>query len=98
MQAMARFFDWINSLLGVESGSELLFHPIIIILCLIGFVYSVVMHMKYFAIGIAGLMGGALIFKYFFPEDTSNLPELIKFVAAMGGLALVLLYLGFIKD
>lgn len=98
MEAMAHFFDWINSLLGVESGSELLFHPIVIALFLIGFVYSVFMHMKYFSIGIAGVMGGALIVKYFFPEDTSNLPELIKFVAAMGGLALVLLYLGFIKD
>jgi len=98
MEAMAEFFEWINSLLGVKSGSELIFHPVVIGLFVVMFIYSVIMRMKYFALSIAGIVGGAAIFVYMFPADSSNLSELLKFVAAMGGLGLVLLYLGFIRD
>jgi len=97
MQTLADFFDWINNLLGVKSGAELVFHPVIIGLLIVMFIYSVIMHMKYFSLCIAGIIGGAAIFTYMFPADTSNLVELIKFVGAMGGLGLVLLYLGFIR-
>jgi hypothetical protein len=98
MEAMANFFEWINSLLGVKSGSELVFHPVVIGLFIVLFIYSVIMHMKYFALCIAGVVGGAALFSYMYPADTSNLLELLKFIAAMGGLGLVLLYLGFIRD
>jgi hypothetical protein len=43
-------------------------------------------------------MGGALIFHYLYPEQGSNLGSLLTFIAAMGGLVLVLVYLGFIRD
>lgn len=98
METMAKFFEWINTVMGVKSGGELIFHPVIIGIFIVIFIYSVIMRMKYFTLGIAGLVGGATIFNYMFPADTSNLVELIKFIGAMGALGLVLLYLGFIRD
>lgn len=98
METMARFFDSINRLMGVKSQGELIFHPVFIGVCIIVFIYCLVKRMKYFCIAIAGLMGGALIFHYMYPADSSNLTQLIKFIAAMIGLALFLAYLAFIKD
>lgn len=98
MEAMAQFFEWINRMLGVKSQGELIFHPVFIGVCIVLFIYCLVKRMKYFAIGIAALLGGALIFHYMYPSDSSNLTELIKFIAAMIGLALLMAYLAFIKD
>jgi hypothetical protein len=43
-------------------------------------------------------MGGALIFSYLYPEDSSNLGDLLLFLGAMGALALFVVYLGFIRE
>ncbi len=98
METLANFFEWINRLFGVSGPGELVMHPIFLGFCFVAFVYAVVTHMKYFSLALAGLMGGALIFHYLYPEESSNLGDLMGFVAAMGGLALVLVYLGFIRD
>jgi hypothetical protein len=39
-----------------------------------------------------------LIFHYLYPEQSSNLNDLLTFIVAMGLLALLLVYLGFIRD
>jgi hypothetical protein len=98
METLANFFDWINQLLGVSGPGELVMHPVFLGLCFVAFIYALVTHMKYFALILAGLMGGAVIFHYLYPEQSSNLNELVTFIAAMGGLALLLVYLGFIRD
>ncbi|MFH1116824.1 MAG: hypothetical protein V1792_23150 [Pseudomonadota bacterium] len=95
---MAKFFDSINRLLGVSSPGELVFHPVFIGFCVIAFIYFVLTRMKFFAIAVGGLVGGAAVVHYLYPSSTSNLPELIKFLAAMGGLALLLVYIGFVRD
>lgn len=98
METMSNFFEWINRLLGVSGPGELVMHPVFLGLCVLAFIYSLVTRMKYFALILAGLMGGAVIVHYLYPEQSSDLTELIKFIAAMGGLALLLVYLGFIRD
>ncbi|MGB6064287.1 MAG: hypothetical protein WBG50_05740 [Desulfomonilaceae bacterium] len=95
---MARFFDSINQLLGVKGPGELVVHPVFIGCCVVAFIYAVVTRMKYFALAIAGLMGGTLIFRYLYPENTADLGALLTFVGAMGILALLLVYLGFIRE
>ncbi len=98
METMAKFFDSINRLLGVSTPGELIFHPVFIAVCVIAFIYFVLTRMKYFAIAVGGLVGGAVIVHYLYPSNTSNLTELMKFLAAMGGLGLVLVYIGFVRD
>jgi hypothetical protein len=98
METLANFFESINRLFGVSGPAELVMHPVFLGFCFVAFVYAVVTHMKYFALALAGLMGGAIIFHYLYPEESSNLSDLMGFVAAMGALALVLVYLGFIRD
>jgi hypothetical protein len=98
METMSNFFESINRLLGVTGPGELVMHPAFLGLCFAVFVYAVFTRMKYFALTLAGLMGGAVIFHYLYPEQGSNLGDLLTFVAAMGALVLVLVYLGFIRD
>jgi len=98
METLAKFFDSINRLLGVSTPGELIFHPVFIGFCIVAFIYCFLTRMKYFAIAIGGLMGGAAIVHYLYPSNTSHLGELIKFLAAMGGLALLLVYIGFVRD
>lgn len=98
MESMANFFESINRLLGVSGPGELVMHPVFLGFCFVAFVYALVTHMKYFAIALAGLMGGAVIFHYFYPAESSNLSDLVTFIGAMGLLALLLVYLGFIRD
>ncbi len=98
MEAMANFFESINRFLGVGGPGELVMHPVFLGLCLAAFIYAVVTRMKFFALTLAGLMGGAAIFHYLYPEQSTNLGDLLSFIVAMGGLALVLVYLGFIRD
>lgn len=98
MEAMANFFESINRFLGVGGPGELVMHPVFLGICLAAFIYALVTHMKYFALILAGLMGGAVIFHYLYPAEGSNLGDLLSFIVAMGGLALVLVYLGFIRD
>ena len=47
---------------------------------------------------ITGLMGGAATYHYLFPKNTGDLGELITFIAAVLGLALILIYLGFVRE
>jgi hypothetical protein len=98
METMANFFESINRLLGVTGPGELVMHPAFLGLCFAVFVYAVITRMKYFALILAGVMGGAVIFHYLYPEQGSNLGDLLRFIAAMGGMVLVLVYLGFIRD
>ena len=98
METMAKFYDSINRLLGVSTPGELVFHPAFIAFCIIAFIYFVITRMKYFAIAIGGLVGGAAIVHYLYPSSTSHLAELVKFLAAMSGLALLLVYIGFVRD
>jgi hypothetical protein len=98
METMARFFDYINNLLGVTTPMELVFHPVFIGICVAALIYSIVKQWKFFSLGITGLMGGAATYYYLFPKEGSDLGELITFVAAVLGLALVLIYLGFVRE
>ena len=98
METMSNFFESINRLLGVSGPGELVMHPAFLGLCFAVFVYAVITRMKYFALILAGVMGGAVIFHYLYPEQGSNLGDLLRFIAAMGGMVLVLVYLGFIRD
>jgi len=98
MDTLANFFESINRLLGVSGPGELVFHPVFIGLCVAIFIYAVATGQKFLAVGIGGLMGGAAIFHYLYPEDSSHLGELLKFIAAMGGLALLVVYFGFIRE
>jgi hypothetical protein len=98
METMANFFESINRLLGVTGPGDLVMHPAFLGLCFAVFVYAVITRMKYFALILAGVMGGAVIFHYLYPEQGSNLGDLLRFIAAMGGMVLVLVYLGFIRD
>jgi hypothetical protein len=98
MDALASFFDAINRFLGVSGPGELVAHPVFIGICIVAFLYTLFTGMKYFAVGIAGLLGTSLIIHYFYPTDTSNLGDLLTFVAALGVLAVVLVYFGFIRE
>jgi hypothetical protein len=98
METMANFFESINRFLGVTGPGELVMHPAFLGVCFVVFVYALVTRMKYFALILAGVMGGAVIFHYLYPAEGSKLGDLLTFVAAMGGLVLVLVYLGFIRD
>jgi len=98
MDALASFFEWINRMLGVGGPRELVFHPVFIGTCVAIFVYAVATGKRFLAVGLGGLMGGAVIVHYLYPEDSSNLGELIKFISALGGLALVVVYFGFVRE
>jgi hypothetical protein len=98
MQTLANFFESINKFFGVKSGGELIFHPVFIGIAVVVFIYCFAKNMKYFCIAIAGVMGGAAIFHYLYPGDTSHLGDLLTFIGAMGLLGLLLCYLAFIKD
>jgi len=73
-------------------------HPVFIGLCVLVIVYAVFTGLKWLSVPALGLVGGALIYVYLYPEDASNLMALMKFLLAMGGLALLMVYFGFIRD
>jgi hypothetical protein len=98
MEALTNFFEAINKFLGVSTPGELLFHPVFVGTCIVLFIYALATGMRYFAVVMAGFMGGAAIIHYMYPENASDLAQLMKFVAAMGGLGLVLVYFGFLRE
>ncbi|MBI5252101.1 MAG: hypothetical protein HY912_21610 [Desulfomonile tiedjei] len=98
METLANFFESINKFLGVSTPMELVFHPVFMGVMIVLFLYALFTGMKYFAITVGGLMGGAAVIHYLYPQQASDLGGLIKFVGAMGALGLVLLYIGFIRD
>jgi len=98
MEALAHFFESINRLLGVTGPGEMIFHPIFIGICVVLFLYGVFAGKRFLAVGLGGLMAGAAVFKYLYPQDSSQLGDLIKFLAAMGVVALLVVYFGFIRE
>ncbi len=98
MESLANIFDAVNRFLGVNGPKELLFSPVFLGACLVAFLYTLFTGMKYLAVLIGGLIGSAIIIHYLYPADPSQLGDLFTFVGAMGGLALLLVYLGFIRE
>lgn len=98
METMAEFFDWINDLLGVKDQKELVLHPVFLGLCVAVFVYTLIKGWKSFYLTIAGFLGIIVISYYFYPVDSSDLRALLKFLGLVGVLALVLIYLGFVRE
>ncbi|HMK36886.1 MAG TPA: hypothetical protein VK463_17565 [Desulfomonilaceae bacterium] len=98
MEALANFFESINRLLGVSGPGELIHHPVFIVICVVLFFYTLFTGMKYFAVGIAAVLGTSVIVHYLYPTDTSNLGDLLTFIAALGVMAIVLVYFGFIRE
>ena len=98
MESMAKFFDAINKFLGVEKPSDLVFHPVFIVICIAMLIYSIIKGWRFFAVGIYFVLAGAIVFHYLYPANSSNLGELIKFIGAMGVVGLIGVYFGFIRD
>jgi hypothetical protein len=98
MEALAGFFDKINSWLGVSSPSELMVNPYFIGFLIILLLYAMFAGQRYMAILLAGVIGTGFIIHYLFPADTSNLGDLLTFVAVAGVFLLALIYLGFIRE
>ncbi|MGO9122419.1 MAG: hypothetical protein ACLQPD_32995 [Desulfomonilaceae bacterium] len=98
METLANFFDWINDLLGVSGAGELTSHPIFIGLCILILIYAWLTGQKYVALGIFGLIAGTLAYYYLYPKGTVQISDLLMFLAAMGVIALLIIYFGFIKE
>jgi hypothetical protein len=98
MEALSNFFEAINRFLGVSGPGELVTHPVFLVLCIVAFLYTLFTGMKYFAVGIAGVLGTAVISHYLYPADTSNLGDLLTYVGVLGVFAVVLVYFGFIRE
>lgn len=98
MHYLTNFFEWINSLLGVTGPRELVSHPVFIGICVALLLYAVARRRKFMILGFGGLMGSAVIFHYLYPKDSTNLTDLITFIAAMGLFALLLVYFAFVRE
>jgi hypothetical protein len=98
METLTNFFDWINDLLGVSSGAELATHPVFIGFCLLIFIYAWISGQKFIALGIFGLLAGSAAYNYLYPRGSVQLYDLLIFIGAMGAIALVIIYFGFIKE
>ncbi len=98
MDTLASIFDWINDFLGVTGAGQLVIHPIFIGFCVILLLYAFFTGQKYIGLAMVGLLGGGVITHYLYPPGQPQLTDLLYFLAAMGGLVLILIYLGFIRD
>jgi hypothetical protein len=99
MDALSSFFEGINRYLGVSSPGELIFHPAFIGFCLVLFIYATWVGMKYLSLPIGGLLGGGVIYHYLWPKgETAGLGDLLTAFLAFGGLILLLVYIGFIRE
>ncbi len=98
METLTNFFDWIDDLLGVSSASELATHPIFIGFCVVFFIYAWFSGQKYIALGLFGLLAGSIGYYYLYPKGTVQIFDLLTFLAAMGAIALLIIYFGFIRD
>jgi len=99
METLANFFDWINDLLGVSTGGELVVNPVFLGFCAILFLYALVTEQKYVALGLFGLLGGTAIYHFLYPHQIQvELYDLLQFLAGMGVLAIVIIYFGFIRE
>jgi hypothetical protein len=61
-------------------------------------VYGLVKGFKWLYLPIATVLGGGVIYNYLYPQDSSQLGDLLGFLGAMGALALVVVYFGFIRN
>jgi hypothetical protein len=98
MESLTNFFDWINDLLGVSGGAELATHPVFIGFCVLVFFYAWLSGQKFVALGLFGLLAGSASYYYLYPKDTVDLFALLVFVAAIGAIALLMIYFGFIRE
>lgn len=99
MQSLTNFFEAINQYLGVTGPGDLLFHPVFIGFCLVLFIYSTWVGMKYISLPIGALMGGGVIYHYLWPKgEEAGLGDLVWAFLAFGALGLVLVYIGFIRE
>jgi hypothetical protein len=99
METLASLFDWINEFLGVSSAGQLVVHPVFIGLCVIFLLYAFLTGQKFVGLAMVGLLGGGVITHYLYPPGHHPpLTDLLTFIAAMGGLLLILIYIGFIRD
>ncbi len=98
METLANFFDWINDLLGVSGAGELATHPVFIGFCILVFAYAWLTGQKYIALGVFGIIAGSLTYYYLYPKGPVEIYVLLKFLAAMGAIALVIIYFGFIRE
>jgi hypothetical protein len=98
MQHLTNFFEWINKVLGISGAGELVTHPVFIGICVLLLLYGVARRRKFMVLGLGGLMGSTVIFHYLYPADSTNLTDLITFIAAMGLLALLLVYFAFVRE
>ena len=98
METLMNFFDWINDLLGVSSAAELATHPVFIGFCVLFLIYAWFSGQKYIALGLFGLLAGSAGYYYLFPKDSAALFDLLFFLLVMGAVALIIIYLGFIRE
>jgi hypothetical protein len=98
METLTNLFDWINDLLGVSSGAELALHPVFIGFCVLILVYAWFSGQKIVSLGIFGLLAGSASYYYLYPKGSVQLYDLLIFLAAMGAIALVIIYFGFIRE
>jgi len=98
METLANFFDRINDLLGVSSAAELATHPIFIGFCVLVLIYAWLSGQKFVSLGLFGLLAGSACYYYLFPKGSVQLYDLLVFLAAMGAIALIIIYFGFIKE
>ncbi len=98
METLANFFDWINDLLGVSGSGELVTHPVFIGFCILVFVYAWLTGQKYIALGVFGVLAGGIAYYYLYPKGAVQIYDLLMFLAAMGAIALVIIYFGFIRE
>ena len=98
METLTHVFDWVNDLLGVSGAGELSTHPVFIGICVILFAYAWLTGQKYIALGIFGIISGALAYHYLYPKGTVQIWDLLSFLSVMGVIALIILYFGFIRE
>lgn len=98
METLAGFFDWVNELLGVSSGSQLVVHPVFIGFCVILLLYAFLVGQKFVGLAMVGLLGGGTITHFLYPPGSPQLTDLLTYLAAMAGLVLLIIYFGFIRE
>jgi hypothetical protein len=98
MATLASFFDWINDLLGVSSGSELVLNPIFLGFCVLLLLYAFLAGQKIIGLVMVALLGGGAITHYLYPPGTPQLSDLLTYLAAMAGLVMLIIYFGFIRE
>jgi hypothetical protein len=98
METLAKFFDRINATLGVTTTEELVFHPYFIAFMVVAFLYGAWKGYKWLSVPILGIGGGAALYAYMWPSDTSKILDLVKFFLAAAGMGVLLVYIAFIRE